>query len=1797
MVYGKWHRTAIRFTLVLVAAFLTMLGFVFQQPFQAASPVSSPVATYSQGMLRLTVPYDALHAGAGRFTVEVLGPEDQAIGHTEQQVRITARNGQLQSVVGLEKPVAIDDLVWHRVRYRFEYDDAKQADLEGTESISQILSRPVLHILGQESYVAGGQAAVRVIVTDTKDEAISGRASVEIELLDADDKPGDAKPRVLFSGRLNRNGTTEAQFRFPAGVIGSYRLRYVADTPIGSTEFTQDVRLEDKVSILLTSEKPLYQPGQTIHVRALALDGSGHQAAAKRALTFEVEDSRGNKVFKAATATDEFGVASAEFGLADEVNMGTYHLRALMGDADAPTNTAEIALNVERYVLPKFKVAVELADADSHSKTGKKQKRGYQPGDHVTGTVRANYFFGKPVDKAELSMKASAMDVSMFEVASATGKTDSDGSYHFDLTLPKYFAGRPLNHGAARVLIEATVKDSAGHSETRGQPITVSDSPLLITAIPEGGTLVPNLENEVFILTSYPDGTPAKADVIVRPVGYSEQRLSTDEGGVGIARLKIHRILPVTCCDTLEIEATDQEGNHASSKVDLHARDGEDQILLRTEQAVYRAGERIQLKVFSTKARGAAYIDIVKEGQTVLTRDLDLENGEAELTLTATPEMAGTVDVSAYLFGRDALPVGDHRLLFVQPANELKIETVADAAVYKPGGDARIKFRVTNSHGEGVHAALGLQVVDEAVFALAEKQPGFAKVFFYLEQEVMKPRYEIHSIGMPEIVEPAEKSQAEQRDRAARALFSATEIVTPNKFETKFGKDVPMTKYNDYWQRYQQQFQMQANLLAKELSAAYESDPKAGDPTDVYGKLAQSGDAEFRDPWGHSLTFERARWAGSKKYYVMRSAGPDGQLNTYDDLQALLLFQRKWIAGPPSPESTSINVNIEHERGPQNGRAEIVGTVTDQTGAVVAGADVELRNVASGKIRPATADASGRFSFSGLPKGDYVIQVTQQGFKTAAEALTLDARDRAVLSSVLSVGSVNEAVEVSTGAMQVQTMNAQVAGVPGGGAGGVIGGLIDGQRAANLPVNGRNFDRLEQFAALKKDRNSAVLDKEKTGPPAAHVRSYFPEALYINPEIITDKDGRASIVIPMADSITTWRMAMIASTQQGALGTSTSSLRVFQDFFVDLDLPVTLTQGDRVSIPVAIYNYSSSRGDVNLKLQSDDWFSLVDDSSEKSVAVDAARVGSSQFTLEARRIGKFKLTLAARMQGGTDRGNNDRADIVVREIEVIPNGREQSLVFNGRLENTVQHELAFPAASIAEASKIFVRLYPGPMSQVVEGMDAILRMPGGCFEQTSSSTYPNVLALDYMKRSKKLTPEVHAKAEGFIANGYQRLLTFEVPGGGFSWFGSAPANKILTAYGLMEFYDMSKVHDVDPKLISRTQQWLASQQLEDGSWKPDTQFINEGATNRYNSDVLRITAYLAWALRDTGYEGPAVEKAKQFVEKHMTAKADTYTLAVIANFAADYKDDREFTRQGIQMLLDARTEKDDQVWWSAEETGVYATGPSAVVETTGLAVQALLRADEASGTARKALTYIASKKDAYGTWGTTQATIMALRALLTATEKGAADVRGTVVVLLNGKPAEKLELTPENNDLLHQFVFKNVSTESASTVSLQFEGKGGLAYQIVGSYYLPWDEKAAGEPLSIDVTYDRTRLAQDDIATASATVRNNLQKTANMVMVDLGIPPGFDLLSEDLQDYLEKSARHKIGHLSKFSLTATQALLYFDSFAPGEVVTLKYRLRAKYPIRARTFKSQVYEYYDPEIASVARPVQLEVRKR
>jgi hypothetical protein len=1743
-----------------------------------SSRAQRPAATWSHGSLSFSIPYHSSQRGEGRLVTEILDPEDHVLGRTERAVQATVGDGSWEQSITPDKPIALEEVVWQRFRYHFAYDKASVPPIEGIEPVSEILRRPVVHILGQTEYLSGSEAAVRVIVSDATHDDTPETGSLRIELL----QPGrESVP--LYAGRLNHRGTLEAQFRFPFGLTGKFDMRYTAETPIGSTGFTQAVELQDKASILLTTEKPIYQPGQTIHVRALALDRAAHQAEQDRRLTFEIEDSHGNKVFKKATQTDKFGIASAEFSLADEVNLGMYHLRALMGDPANPTNTAEIALNVERYVLPKFKVAIEFTSRDN------KPKRDYRPGDHVTGILHAHYFFGKPVDHAEVAVKVSAMDVAVFEAASATGTTDADGAYAFDLKLPSYFAGRPLSQGSARALVEATVKDATAHAETRGEPITVSQSSILITAIPEGGTLIPNLENRVYLVAAYPDGTPARAALTIhlpdRLATGPDKQVFTDSAGVAVFQLDAW-----AGTESLRIDADDHKGNRATNTIPLESRNGPDQILLRMNRAVFATGDTIQLTLLSTRSRGSAYVDIVKNGQTLLTRDVDLVKGQASLTLTATPDMAGTLDLDAYVFGRNAQPVADHRLVFVQPADALKIETTTDAPVYRPGADATLHFHVTNSRGEGVSAALGLQVVDEAVFALAEKQPGFAKVFFYLEEEVMKPRYEIHSLSLSNIVEPNSEPEREDRNLAASALFSATEMAAPTRLDTVFGRSLPQDKLAEYEQRYRDAFQEKVRQIAAKLNRDPEKLPADKALAKAFTSMVLENGERAVDAWGKPLRVDPANWRdGRSSVYRVRSAGPDRHFDTADDLTVYLRIRTAEVVNQPG-EFTPMALQIEHDRGPFNGLAELTGTASDQTGAVIPGATVTLRQAGTAAMRTARTGRSGDFTFSGLIPGRYQARIVSPGFVESSREVTLVARDRAILSAILQVGSVTEAVTVED-AIAFRA-DARPTGLMAGMANGAGVGLPVGapmrfaaetvevnaaSAALDLPLEGRSF---------------LVRKKTVSESTGAHVRSYFPEALYINPEILTDSKGNATLSIPLADSITTWRMSMLASTQSGALGTAASSVKVFQDFFVDLDLPVTLTQGDHVSLPVGIYNYSGKRGRVSLQLQPGDWYTLDADVPNKSVTVDSGKVGVAQFSLNAQRIGRFKLTLTADMEG-----DGNRQDVVVREIEVVPNGQEQNIVFNGHLEDTVQHDLKFPSAAIPDATSILVHLYPGPLSQVIEGMDSILRMPGGCFEQTSSSTYPNVLALDYMKRTKKLTPEVHAKAEAYIANGYQRLLTFEVPGGGFSWFGQAPANKILTAYGLMEFNDMSKVSEVDPRLIQRTSEWLAAQQLPDGSWKPDSNFINEGATNRFNSDVLRITAYIAWSLANTGYQGPAVERAKRFLEDHSAPKADPYTLAVIANFAADYAKDSAFTRRSMQALIDARIEKGDQVFWTSEETGVYSTGSSAAIETTGLGTQALLKWGQASEVVRKALTYIAEKKEASGNWGTTQATIMALRALLMASEHSSSDVHGKVQIFLNEKLAATLELTPENSDLLHQFAFKNIHAETPTSIRLSFDGTGGLAYQVVGRYFTPWEQKVVEEPLSITVAYDRTRLAQNDIVNVTATIHNNLSKQANMVMVDLGIPPGFDLLTEDLQTIVEQTSTKSEGRLEKFSLTGTQAILYFNSLAARDTALLHFRLRAKYPIRAKNFESRVYEYYDPAMAGHAVPVELEVKER
>ena len=276
---------------------------------------------------------------------------------------------------------------------------------------------------------------------------------------------------------------------------------------------------------------------------------------------------------------------------------------------------------------------------------------------------------------------------------------------------------------------------------------------------------------------------------------------------------------------------------------------------------------------------------------------------------------------------------------------------------------------------------------------------------------------------------------------------------------------------------------------------------------------------------------------------------------------------------------------------------------------------------------------------------------------------------------------------------------------------------------------------------------------------------------------------------------------------------------------------------------------------VQLELESGDWFTPLGETTA-SVALAAGEVRSVRFPVRVEEVGSQTLTVHAT--------GSSAADAVARSVRVVPDGLAVPLAQSGSLATGSQSlDVSFPANAVAGSQQLYLDVFPAFLSQAVSGLDSMLQVPSGCFEQTTSTTWPNVLVTHYMEQTGQITPEIQLKAESLISAGYQRLLTFEHQGGGFSWFGEQDPAPFLsvTAFGLMEFADMASVQEVDAAMLQRTQSWLAAQQTADGSWDGDqSEFFT------FQTSSLRNTAFVVWALASAGYTGPELQRGLDYMK-------------------------------------------------------------------------------------------------------------------------------------------------------------------------------------------------------------------------------------------------------------------------------------------------------------------------------------------
>src|SRR5438046_518786 len=170
-------------------------------------------------------------------------------------------------------------------------------------------------------------------------------------------------------------------------------------------------------------------------------------------------------------------------------------------------------------------------------------------------------------------------------------------------------------------------------------------------------------------------------------------------------------------------------------------------------------------------------------------------------------------------------------------------------------------------------------------------------------------------------------------------------------------------------------------------------------------------------------------------------------------------------------------------------------------------------------------------------------------------------------------------------------------------------------------------------------------------------------------------------------------------------------------------------------------------------------------------------------------------------------------------------------------------------------------------------------------EQTSSAAYPNILVVDYVKKARVASPQILMKAENFLSVGYQKLLTFERPGGGFDWWGTGEPLVWLSAYGLQEFSDMARVWPVDRGVIDRTQAWLMRRRGADGTWSTIGATHGE-SIERMGDPKLLLTSYVTWSLLESGVKRAELKKSVEYIRAHVKGADNAYVLALAANALA-----------------------------------------------------------------------------------------------------------------------------------------------------------------------------------------------------------------------------------------------------------------------------------------------------------------------
>ena len=680
------------------------------------------------------------------------------------------------------------------------------------------------------------------------------------------------------------------------------------------------------------------------------------------------------------------------------------------------------------------------------------------------------------------------------------------------------------------------------------------------------------------------------------------------------------------------------------------------------------------------------------------------------------------------------------------------------------------------------------------------------------------------------------------------------------------------------------------------------------------------------------------------------------------------------------------------------------------------------------------------------------------------------------------------------------------------------------------------------------------------------MRQYFPET-WLWEDVMTDDGGDASLTAEAPDSITTWVLRAVGISREHGLGIAETQLRVFQPFFLQVDLPYSAVRGEEFSVKIALHNYLDSSQEFIVELEESDHFTLLDDAME-TVTVAANDLEALDFKIRLTELGPVPLKVTAR--------SGEESDAVIKELLVEPEGVPQELVTNKIVSggDSITFPNAVPPGSISGSARTHVALSGGFLGQTLEGLEDLLQMSYGCGEQNMVLFAPNVFVAGYLQETGQLKPELMARAEHLMLTGYQRQLMFRRADGSFStWGDNDPSGSIwLTAFVLKTLAQAQDFIYVDDNVKWQAASWILHHQNEDGSFEqvggvPNSYLYGglEGAT--------ALAAYVAIALHEAGVSSRA-DLAIGYLEEQLDSIENPYTMAVAA-YALELG---ESTRadDAYDQLLELGTRDENGLHWdttgSQPNSGSDRWATSTAVENTGYAVLALLEHGDRIN-AGEAARWLVSQRNAYGGFRSTQDTVVGLQALIeySVHTQNSVDM---AITLTSGDWSEEVEIDAANTDIVQV-----VSVPVGEDIQLAAEGDGDAVVQLVHRFNRPEAETQPVEIFALDVDYSPDSLQVGDVISVSAAVGFTppADLDVGMVVLDIAVPTGFSLDVETLEAMANDNSK-----IRRYDAEGRRVVVYVEDLVANETFDVSFAAKALYLIITQPVTSQVYSYYNPQ---------------